>query len=73
DYGSPARAWAKWQSRSPHWYDDGGLLQPGLNLVANGTGRPEPGLTGRQWDVLTGAAAGGTDQPGFGDLSVAVY
>ncbi|MBQ1164293.1 hypothetical protein KBZ21_40575, partial [Streptomyces sp. A73] len=42
-------------SRSPHWYDDGGLLQPGLNLVANGTGRPEPVLTGRQWDVLTGA------------------
>ncbi|MBQ1165281.1 hypothetical protein KBZ21_45655, partial [Streptomyces sp. A73] len=33
---------------------------------------PEPVLTGRQWDVLTGAAAGGTDQPGFGDLSVAV-
>ncbi|MBQ1166392.1 hypothetical protein KBZ21_51240, partial [Streptomyces sp. A73] len=34
---------------------------------------PEPVLTGRQWDVLTGAAAGGTDQPGFGDLAVAVY
>ncbi|SES03274.1 hypothetical protein [Streptomyces qinglanensis] len=73
DYGTPARAWARWQSRSPHWYDDGGLLQPGLNLVANGTGRPEPVLTGRQWEVLTGAAARGTDEPALGDLSVTVY
>ncbi|WP_406926780.1 aggregation-promoting factor C-terminal-like domain-containing protein [Streptomyces albus] len=73
DYGSPARAWAKWQARRPHWYDNGGLLQPGLNLVANGTGRPEPVLTGRQWDALTGAATRGADQPSLGDLQVQVY
>lgn len=36
-------------------YDDGGMLPPGLNLVRNDTGRPEPVLTGRQWDVLTSA------------------
>lgn len=24
DYGSPSKAWELWQSRSPHWYGDGG-------------------------------------------------
>lgn len=53
DYGRPSKAWALWQSRSPHWYGDGGLvnpavfdnggtLAPGLNLVHNKLGRPEP-------------------------------
>jgi hypothetical protein len=69
DYGSPAKAWAKWQSRSPHWYDSGGMLQPGLNLAYNGTGRPEPVLTGGQWDTLTAA----TGSRGIGDLHVSVY
>jgi hypothetical protein len=40
-YGSPANAYAKWLSRSPHWYDDGGWLQPGYTLAYNGTGRAE--------------------------------
>lgn len=57
DYGSPARAWSKWQSRSPHWYDDGGYLQPGLNLAYNGTGRPEPVFTSTQANALTRIAA----------------
>ncbi|WP_369212701.1 peptidoglycan DD-metalloendopeptidase family protein [Streptomyces flavofungini] len=69
DYGSPAAAWSKWQSRSPHWYDSGGMLQPGLNLAYNGTGRPEPVLTGGQWDLLTAAAGG----PSIGDLHVSVF
>jgi hypothetical protein len=25
-YGSPLNAYSKWQSRSPHWYGDGGLI-----------------------------------------------
>ncbi len=33
-------------------YDSGGMLQPGLSLVANKTNRPEPVLTGDQWDNL---------------------
>lgn len=33
-------------------YDSGGLLQPGWNATYNGTGRPEPVLTGAQWDTL---------------------
>ncbi|MFE9337771.1 phage tail tape measure protein [Streptomyces sp. NPDC007063] len=71
DYGSPARAWSKWKSRSPHWYDNGGYLPEGLSMVYNGTRRPEPVLTTRQWNAL--ANSRGTDQPGLGDLSVAVY
>src|SRR5690606_28846735 len=52
-YRTPARALAAWLGRSPHWYDNGGLLPTGLSLVANNTGRPEPVLTSRQWDPLT--------------------
>lgn len=55
DYGSPAAAYSKWLSRSPHWYDEGGYLPPGLNLVANGTGKPEPVFTSGQWDTLRAA------------------
>ncbi|MFD7776659.1 peptidoglycan DD-metalloendopeptidase family protein [Streptomyces sp. NPDC059753] len=62
DYGSPAAAYSKWLSRSPHWYDDGGYLPPGLNLVANGTGRPEPVFTSGQWDTLRASKGGGTTQ-----------
>ncbi|WP_282790937.1 peptidoglycan DD-metalloendopeptidase family protein [Streptomyces sp. CC224B] len=69
DYGSPARAYAKWLARSPHWYDQGGMLQPGLNLAYNGTGRPEAVLTGSQWNILTRAASGSD----LGDLHVSVY
>ncbi|OKH91505.1 M23 family metallopeptidase [Streptomyces uncialis] len=71
DYGSPSAAYSKWLSRSPHWYDSGGMLQPGLNLAYNGTGRPEPVLTGRQWDTLT--ASSGPPQLGLGDLTVQVF
>ncbi|MFE6156257.1 peptidoglycan DD-metalloendopeptidase family protein [Streptomyces sp. NPDC057889] len=59
DYGSPAAAYSKWLSRSPHWYDDGGYLPPGLNLVANGTGKPEPVFTSGQWDTLRASKGGG--------------
>lgn len=59
DYGTPARAWAKWQQRSPHWYDDGGYLQPGMTMVANGTGKPEPVFTAQQWDTLKANVGGG--------------
>jgi TP901 family phage tail tape measure protein len=33
----------------PTLYDSGGWLMPGVQLVANQTGRPEPVLTDRQW------------------------
>lgn len=44
-YGNPANAYAKWLSRSPHWYDVppgyGYDLPPGLSTMLNTTGRPE--------------------------------
>jgi hypothetical protein len=36
-YGSPGNAWAKWQSRSPHWYDQGGpILEPIMGVGRSG-------------------------------------
>ncbi len=46
----------------PYLYDDGGYLQPGMNLVANGTRRPEPVFTGSQWDDIRAAKSGGTTE-----------
>jgi hypothetical protein len=46
-YGSPRNAWNAWLSRSPHWYDQGGWLPPGLSLAMNSTGRPERILSPR--------------------------
>ncbi|HEX4609369.1 MAG TPA: NlpC/P60 family protein, partial [Urbifossiella sp.] len=34
-------------------YDEGGWLQPGVTMVVNSTGRPEPVLSGEQLDLLT--------------------
>ncbi|WP_229887742.1 hypothetical protein [Streptomyces olivaceoviridis] len=59
DYGSPSAAYGKWLSRFPHWYDDGGYLPPGLSLVANGTGSPEPVFTSTQWDDIRAARGAG--------------
>ncbi|MEU1254786.1 peptidoglycan DD-metalloendopeptidase family protein [Streptomyces chartreusis] len=59
DYGSPAAAYSKWLSRSPHWYDDGGYIPPGLSLVANGTGKPEPVFTSGQWADIRSSKGGG--------------
>jgi hypothetical protein len=55
----PAAAYQKWLSRSPHWYDDGGMIPPGLSLVANGTGKPEPVFTSQQWAEIRSAKGGG--------------
>jgi hypothetical protein len=38
-YGSPAAAWA--HEVANNWYDQGGLLMPGLTLAHNNTGHPE--------------------------------
>ena len=45
-------------------FDDGGQLQPGLTLAYNATSRPEPVLTGRQWDQL----ASGRDRVTAADI-----
>jgi hypothetical protein len=38
-YGSPAGAASFWNRN--HWYDDGGLLMPGVTIAHNDTGKPE--------------------------------
>lgn len=42
----------------PTLYDKGGWLNPGLSLIANKTGKPEPILTSSQWDDVSALAAG---------------
>ena len=53
-YGDPSSALAKWQARSPHWYDQGGKVKPGTTLVHNGTGQPEALLNPKQWELVSG-------------------
>ncbi|MFF8100191.1 hypothetical protein ACF07S_10505 [Streptomyces sp. NPDC016640] len=70
--GSRARGYkdslfTDWYGFMPGKYDSGGMLQPGFNLAYNGTGRPEPVLTGSQFNAL---ARGGQQ---LGDLQVSVY
>lgn len=40
-------------------YDAGGYIEPGLSLVENGTGKPEPVFTSDQWSLIERAAGGG--------------
>ncbi|MET7746157.1 transglycosylase SLT domain-containing protein [Streptomyces sp. NPDC005385] len=55
-------------------YDSGGYLPRGLNLVNNGTGRPEPVFTPDQARALTGAAfAKSGETPSLDGMSLAVY
>lgn len=58
DYGVPSRAWALWNSRSPHWYDQGGQLKPGTTLAQNDTGKTEAVLTHEQWTDVSGLVDG---------------
>lgn len=40
-------------------FDDGGFLPPGISLVANGTGKPEPIMTAQQWADIRALKSGG--------------
>lgn len=57
-YGDPLNAWRFWSAN--HWYDQGGLLPPGLSLAYNGTNRPEAVLTSQQWQTLHAGRGGGS-------------
>jgi hypothetical protein len=58
-YGNPLRAWSKWQSRSPHWYADGGLITEPVLGVGQRSGDPyvfgEAGV-----ETVTPGRGGGT-------------
>lgn len=43
----------------PTLYDQGGYIPPGISLVANATGRPEPVLTDQQWQAMMAATRAG--------------
>lgn len=43
----------------PKLYDNGGYLPPGLSVVANKTGKPEPILTDAQWQAVAKGGLGG--------------
>ena len=47
DYGVPSRALALWQSRSPHWYDRGGMAG-GIGHMLKNTLKPERVLSPAQ-------------------------
>ncbi|MGW5651989.1 transglycosylase SLT domain-containing protein [Streptomyces humi] len=50
----------------PNLYDSGGYLPPGLSLVANGTGSPEPVLTSKQFaDIRAAKSGAGVDPSGI--------
>lgn len=54
-YGDPLKAKAFWERNG--WYDKGGFLKPGMTLVNNETGHPEPVLTNNQWDLVRAQTA----------------
>ncbi|MGW1260090.1 transglycosylase SLT domain-containing protein [Streptomyces sp. NPDC002513] len=47
---------------TPTLYDEGGYIPPGMSVVANGTGRPEPVMTASQWADIR-AVRGSTSTP----------
>ena len=65
-------AYSKWAGEAQNileklHYDSGGLLQPGYTLAYNGTGRPEPVFTDRQWKTLSNQ---GGSSPLIGELTM---
>lgn len=46
----------------PMLHDDGGYLQPGLTLVNNASGKPEPVLNASQWDAVERHLTTGTGE-----------
>jgi len=72
---SPGRGWRpqgqgfgndpmhRWHLHA-EWYDQGGMLKPGMGVYANATGGPEPVLTSGQWRDISTLAARGSGSSG---------
>jgi tape measure domain-containing protein len=72
-YGSPAAAYAAWSSRSPHWYDGGGVLPPGLSMSYNGTGQGElVAPNDKLEDAIYRAFMRAIDDSGVGEVELRV-
>jgi hypothetical protein len=52
----------------PIRYDDGGWIPQGVSTVINQTGRPEPVLSGSQWDAVRASRSG----PSIGNLTIQI-
>ncbi|MFC5992953.1 phage tail tape measure protein [Pseudonocardia hispaniensis] len=66
-YGSLPAAYGR-----PGGYDSGGLLPTGWSTVFNGTGKPEPVLTSKQWDLISKQVRGGDSNSGA-ETSVVIH
>lgn len=70
-YGNPNNAYSRWQSRHPHWYDDGGWLKHG-EMGVNTSGKPEAVLTAEESRGLKAGLGGGVQYKeinvSFGDI-----
>jgi hypothetical protein len=69
-YGDPMRAYSMWLSRSPHWYDQGGWLPPGVSVAVNNTGRPERVGGGGNTYVIHNHVAPGANLAEVGRVTV---
>lgn len=74
-YGTPTNALRQWMARSPHWYDNGGWLPPGVSTVMNGTGKREPAavFTAEQWKTLHDIAQGRDRSPHQSDSPINIH
>ena len=74
DYGSPAKAWSAWQSRSPHWYQDGSVFTS-PNQIGVGENGPEAviPLNQKGGEFLARSIGLGSTQMGGGSMSIANY
>lgn len=81
-YGDPIGAWAHWQNPpdgNGHWYDNGGVVPPGVTKVVNETGQPEALLNPSQWasvqdaiGVATQVADGGVTNAADGAVKAVI-
>ncbi|MEU5765043.1 transglycosylase SLT domain-containing protein [Streptomyces asoensis] len=55
----PPQGYAMGGRVTPMLYDDGGYLPPGLSVIANGTGSPEPVFTSQQFADISAAKESG--------------
>lgn len=78
NYGSPSKAYAKWLSRNPHWYHQGGMVFPemrvGGDVLGDGIAKVHAGetvITRKLTDAIASLNMGNTYNNG-GDTPVEV-
>lgn len=74
-YGDPNNAWAMWQSRSPHWYHQGGQVNPIAQMMMGGKVPYDnfPALLHKGEIVVPEKHTGMLRDGGGGDTHVHIY